>query len=86
MLTTNNMVQENAGGNISNEKTVNLLCKTVDNKLSFEPYLNKMCKKVSRILHALARISTHVSKKKLRMIITAFITSQFSYNVMLQGC
>ena len=49
MLTTNNMVQENAGGNISNEKTVNLLCKTVDNKLSFEPYLNKMCKKVSRI-------------------------------------
>ena len=58
----------------------------IDNKLSFEPYLNKMCKKVSRIFHALVRISTHVSKKKLRMIITAFITSQFSYNVMLQGC
>ena len=29
MLTTNNMVQENAGGNLSNEKTVKLLCKTL---------------------------------------------------------
>ena len=45
MLTTDYMVQGNVGGSIrSNEKTVKLSAITVDNKLSFEPHLNKICK------------------------------------------
>ena len=60
MLTTDNMVQVKVGGNISNEKTVKLLGITVDNKLSFEDHLNKICKKLSQKLNALARISTHI--------------------------
>ena len=79
ILTNATIVQVKAGGNIFiNEKTVRLLGITVDNKLSFEPHLNKTCKKVRQKLHALAKISTHISQKKLRMIVRVFITSQFS--------
>ena len=80
MLTTDNIVQVNVGANItSNEITVKLLGITVDDKLLFEPHLNKICKKVSQKFHALARISTHISQKKLRTIMKVFITTQFSY-------
>ena len=70
-LITDNMVQVNVGGNIIDI--------TVDNKLSFEPHLNKICKKVSQKLYALARISTHISLKKLGMIMREFIISRYSY-------
>ena len=56
---------------------------TVDNKLSFEPHLNLACKKVSLKLHALARISKFISKKKLRVILKAFIMSQISYCLLV---
>ena len=45
MLTTDNMVQVNVGGNISNEKTIRLLGIKVDNKLLFKSHLNRTCKK-----------------------------------------
>ena len=81
------MVRVNVGGNIvSNEKTVKLLSITVDNKLSFETLLNEICKKVRQILHALARISTLISQKKLIIIVRAFITSQFSYWPLVWMC
>ena len=67
------------GSPISNEKIVKLLRVTVDNKLSFEPHLDLVCKKVSPKLHALARVSKLILKKKLRVIMKAFIMSQFSY-------
>ena len=47
MLTTDNKVKINVKGSaISNEKIVKLLGVTVDNKLSFEPHLNLVCKKL----------------------------------------
>ena len=60
---------------ISNEKIVKLLGVTVDNKLSFEPHLNLVCKKVSQKLCALARVSKFISKEKLRVIMKLFIMS-----------
>ena len=61
MLATNNIVQADFWGNImSNEKTVKLLGMIVDNKLSFEPHLSNVFKKLSQKLHVLARISTHI--------------------------
>ena len=53
---------------------------TVDNKLSFELHLNRVYKKVSHKLHALARVSNY---RKLRIIEKAFITSQFVYCVLV---
>ena len=46
MLATDYIVQVNVGGNItSNETIVKLLGITVDNKLSSETHLNRICKK-----------------------------------------
>ena len=38
-----------------------------------------MCKKTNNKIHALARISNVMDKDKLRVIMKAFIESQFSY-------
>ena len=51
MLTTGNKLKINLKDSlISNEKIVKLLGVTVDNKLSFEPHLNLVCKKISQKL------------------------------------
>ena len=59
--------------------TVKLLGITIDNKLNFGEHVTKICKKVSQKLHALARISNYMSQEKLRVIMKAFIESQFGY-------
>ena len=47
LLTTDNKLKINVKGSpISNEKIIRLLGVTVDNKLSFEPHLNLVCKKM----------------------------------------
>ena len=51
----------------------------IDNKLTFNEHVSKLCKKASNELHALARISKYMTKDKLRTIINAFFTSQFAY-------
>ena len=87
VLTTDNKLKINVKGSaISNEKIVKLLVVTVENKLSFESRLNLVCKKVSQKLHALARVSKFISKKKLRVIMKAFIMSQFSYCPLVWMC
>ena len=86
-LTTDNKLKINVKESpISNEKTVKLLGVTVDNKLSFESHLNFVCKKVSQKLHALARVSKFISKKKLKVVMKAFIMSQFSYCPLASMC
>ena len=87
MLTADNKLKINVRGNpISNEKIVQLLGVTVYNKLSFEPHLNKVCKKVSQKFHALGRVSKFISKKKLTVIMKAFTMSQFSYCPLVWMC
>ena len=54
---------------------IKLLGVTVDNKLSFEPHLNLACKKIKNI-----------SKKKLRVVMKAFIMSHFSYWPLVWMC
>ena len=70
--------------NIDNEtilgsKDVKLLGITIDNKLDFGKHVAKLCSKVSLKLHALARISSFIHADKLRIIMKAFIESQFGY-------
>ena len=87
MLTTDNKLKINVKGSpISNEKIVKLLGVTVDNKLSFESHLNLVCKNVTQKLHALARVSKFISKKKLKVVMKAFIMSQFSYCPLVWMC
>ena len=79
MLRIDNKLKINVKGSLtSNEKMVELLGVTVENKLSFEPHLNLVSKKVCEKLHALARVSKFISKKKLKAI--------SSITVLWYGC
>ena len=64
---------------IERSNSVKLLGITIDNRLHFNDHISNLCKKVSVKLHALARISNLMSHDKLRLILRAFIESQFGY-------
>ena len=67
------------GHEIVASKSVKLLGVQIDNQLSFSEHVSNICKKVSKKLHALRRVSHYMSKDKLRIIMKAFIESQFGY-------
>ena len=56
-----------------------LLGITLDSELKFEEHSNKICNKVNKKLNALHRIGRHMSLDKHKMLLRAFIESQFSY-------
>ena len=67
----NNVIEANT--------SVKLLGVTIDNKLNFAEHISKICKTVSTKLHALARVAKFMTSEKLRIIMKAFIESQFGY-------
>ena len=64
---------------IINDKSVKLLGVIIDQNLNFNEHVTKLCKKASMKFHALARVSKYMSMSKLRIIMKAFIESQFGY-------
>ena len=65
--------------NLKSEKSVKLLGIKFDNNLDFDEHVADLCKKASNKLHALARIAPYLEPNKLRILLKAFIESQFSY-------
>ena len=61
------------------EKSVKLLGIKIDNKLTFNEHISGICKKVSHKIHTLARVAHFMNQNKLRLLMQAFIKSQFSY-------
>ena len=51
----------------------------LEGRLNFDFHVNTLLKKASKKYHALARVCNHINKKKRRILMNAFITSQFSY-------
>ena len=47
--------------------------------MNFDEHVSKLRKRASQKIHALARISNFMSQDKLRIIMSAFIESQFGY-------
>ena len=64
---------------IKGSKKEKLLGVTIDNQLTFEPHVKNLCNKVSLKLNALARVSHYINFNQRRLIMKAFITSQFGY-------
>ena len=64
---------------ICNSQNEKLLGINIDNNLKFDVHVNKLCKKASQKLHALARISKYMCLENRRKIMNAFVYSQFSY-------
>ena len=60
----------------SHEKLLGL---TIDKKLTFEKHLDCMCKKASSKVSALARMIKFIPLEKKKILMKAFIESQFSY-------
>ena len=56
-----------------------LLGVTIDKKLKFDSYLNNICKKAAAKVTALTRLAKIMPFEKKRILMNAFIESQFSY-------
>ena len=83
LLITNhdNDIPMNVGNEVIEcENSVKLLRGiTIDTKLDFSKHVSTLCRKASQKLHDLARISNFMSHDKLRLLMKAFIESQFGY-------
>ena len=55
------------------------ICITNKGRLNFDYYVNTLLKKANKTYHALARVSNYLDTKKRRVLMSAFVTSQFSY-------
>ena len=62
---------------IKNSNNKKLLGINLNNKLGFDTHVANICSRVSKKLHALARISKYMNIHKRRMIMKAFIVSKF---------
>ena len=51
-----------------------------DYKLKFTNHSEEICKKASRKLNTLARISLYMGIRKRRTLVNAFFKSQFNYS------
>ena len=80
LVTTEKSVSINIdGGNVTNKKEQKLIGIKFDSSLSFEGHITCLCKKASQKLHVLARIVNYMDLPKRKVLMKAFITSQFSY-------
>ena len=64
---------------ILNKERVKLLGVNLEGRLNFDFHVNTLLKKASKKCHTLARVYNHINKKKRRILMNAFTTSQFSY-------
>ena len=62
-----------------NSEQQKLLGVLLDNNLSFEKHVNNLCTKASQKLSALCRVSSFMSTGQKKIIMKAFINSQFGY-------
>ena len=68
-------------GNVTIKSSIceKLLRIKIDNKLRLNAHAEDLCKKASRKIHALARVTPYMTVSKRRVLMNAFFRSQFSY-------
>ena len=64
---------------ILNKEKVKFLGVNLEGRLNFNFHVNTLLKKASKKYHALARMCKYMNKKKRRILMNAFTTSQLSY-------
>ena len=64
---------------IGNTKREKLLGIQFNNKLSFDYHLSEVCKKASKKLYALGRVTPYMNLSKRKILMNAFFNLQFSY-------
>ena len=68
---------------ISNVERVKLLGVNFEGRLNFGYHVNTLLKKANKKYHALARVCNYMDVRKRRVLKNAFITSQFSYCLLV---
>ena len=70
----------NVGGiEISNSKCEKLLGIKIDSKLLFDSHFKSLYKKTSQKLNALSRVAYQLDFNQRKLLLNAFVTSQFAY-------
>ena len=64
---------------IKSENSVTLLGITIDNRLSFDDHISKLCNKASMQLNAIFRLKKYMSQKELEVVLNSSIYSNFNY-------
>ena len=67
----------------SNVERVKLLGVNFEGRLNFDYHVNTLLKKANKKYHTLARVCNYMDAKKRRALMNAFITSQFSYYLLV---
>ena len=80
LVSTNNAINIKIRNiDINNSTCKKLLGVRFDYKLTFDDHISEFCKKASRKIHALARVTPYINIAKKRILMNAFFKSQFSY-------
>ena len=74
---TKNIIISNT--NVSSEQKVKLIGINLESRLNFDYHENTLLNKANKKYHALARVCNYMNTNKRRVLMKAFITSQFSY-------
>ena len=86
LVSTNNAINIKIGNiDINNSTCEKLLGVKFDYKLTFDDHISELCKKASRKIHALARVTPYMNIGKKRILMNAFFKSQFSYCPLVYG-
>ena len=64
---------------ISNVERIKLLGVNFEGRLNFDYHVNTLLKKTNKKYHVLARVCSYMDAKKRRVLMNAFVTSQFFY-------
>ena len=64
---------------IRNTSEMELLGLTMDHKLKFDAYIDKLCKTARFKLHALRRIRKLVTLEQAKLLANSFVNTQFGY-------
>ena len=71
---------------IKNSECEKLLIVKIDENLNFNDHISDLCKKVSRKISALARVTPFMGLSKRKLLMNAFFISQFSYCPLIWMC
>ena len=64
---------------LKHNKHEKMLGVTIDNKLSFDQHIINICKTANRKLNPLSRMNHYVKQNQIKILLSFFIISHFSY-------
>ena len=71
---------------IANTKREKLLGVHLDSGLSFDYHISEICKKASRKVRVLTKVTSCMSLSKKRSLMNAFFNAQFNYDPLIWMC